>query len=74
MPRALRAFAPSRENLKQGYAPLYRAGMACPGCGAGHWIVGRASAECASCHTAIPLAPAQAAPAAIGYPAWSRRP
>ena len=28
----------------------------CPGCGSTHWLVGRESAECARCDTALPLA------------------
>ena len=28
----------------------------CPGCGRTHWIIGRISAECAFCSTALPLA------------------
>lgn len=28
----------------------------CPGCGATSWYLGRISAECARCHTALPLA------------------
>lgn len=61
--------------LKRGYAPLYRAGAACPGCGAGHWIVGRVSAECARCGTAIPLAPTDGPRApAERLPAWATRP
>jgi hypothetical protein len=28
----------------------------CPGCGRSQWIVGRVSAECAFCSTALPLA------------------
>lgn len=27
----------------------------CPGCGRSHWIIGRISAECAFCTTALPL-------------------
>jgi hypothetical protein len=27
----------------------------CPGCGRTHWIVGRVTAECAFCATALPL-------------------
>ena len=27
----------------------------CPGCGRAHWIIGRFSAECAFCATALPL-------------------
>ena len=30
----------------------------CPGCGRTHWIIGRISAECAFCATALPLAEA----------------
>ena len=27
----------------------------CPECGKAHWFVGRMSAECAFCHTALPI-------------------
>ena len=27
----------------------------CPGCGRQHWLVGRVTAECAFCKTALPL-------------------
>ena len=27
----------------------------CPGCGRGHWYIGRIMAECAFCGTALPL-------------------
>lgn len=27
----------------------------CPGCGHSNWYIGRHSAECAFCHTAMPL-------------------
>lgn len=47
-----RALQPAR-----GYRPAYAAGAACPGCGHRGWHVGRASAECARCATALPLAP-----------------
>ena len=30
----------------------------CPGCGRTHWYVGRVSAECGFCATALPLAAA----------------
>jgi len=44
----------------RGYAPAYRTGGAnhCPGCGRSHWLVGRSTAECAFCATAIPIADA----------------
>lgn len=42
---------------QQGYHVVYRQGERnfCPGCGRSHWLVGRISAECAFCSTAIPL-------------------
>jgi hypothetical protein len=45
---------------KRGYAPLYREHEVnhCPGCGRTHWLIGRVSAECAFCSTAMPLAEA----------------
>ena len=40
-----------------GYSPVYYEGTInhCPACGHAHWIVGRQSAECAICSTALPL-------------------
>lgn len=36
--------------------PPYRsAGARCPGCGRSHWLIGRATAECGFCATALPL-------------------
>ena len=42
----------------RGYHAVYREGELnhCPGCGRTHWIIGRVSAECAFCTTALPLA------------------
>lgn len=40
-----------------GYRPLYSGGARCPSCAGGAWHVGRASAECARCGTALPLSP-----------------
>ena len=42
----------------RGYQPLYHLDIEnrCPGCGKSHWYVGRFSAECAYCETALPLA------------------
>jgi len=42
----------------RGYRPLYQAGSICPSCGATSWHIGRQSAECARCATALPFAPA----------------
>jgi hypothetical protein len=41
----------------RGYHAVYHAGEVnhCPGCGRTHWIIGRVSAECAFCSTAMPL-------------------
>lgn len=45
----------------RGYHAAYREGEVnhCPGCGRSHWIVGRLSAECAFCATALPLSEAR---------------
>ncbi|WP_337658970.1 hypothetical protein [Sphingorhabdus sp. Alg231-15] len=44
--------------LQRGYQPMYHLDIVnrCPGCGKSHWHVGRFSAECAHCETALPLA------------------
>src|SRR4051794_41861836 len=55
----------------RGHHVVYRAQETnrCPGCGRAQWHVGRATAECAFCETAIPLAEAKwiggDAPAAV---------
>lgn len=56
MPRALA----SDLSLVPGagsYRPVYREGRfnSCPGCNRTQWLVGRFSAECAFCGTALPL-------------------
>ena len=42
----------------RGFRPLYHADSVnhCPACGHTHWHIGRTTAECAFCDTAIPLA------------------
>lgn len=44
--------------LERGYSAVYRADRVnhCPGCGRSQWLIGRSTAECAFCATAIPLA------------------
>lgn len=44
----------------RGYQVLFRPNEAnhCPGCGRAQWLVGRVTAECVFCHTALPLADA----------------
>jgi hypothetical protein len=40
-----------------GYRVQYRADETnhCPGCGRSHWLVGRVTAECAFCGTALAI-------------------
>lgn len=42
---------------ERGYHIVYREHQVnhCPGCGHTHWYIGRMSAECAFCSTALPL-------------------
>lgn len=42
---------------RHGYSPTYWAGEVnhCPGCGRSQWIIGRITAECAFCATALLL-------------------
>jgi hypothetical protein len=59
----------------RGYHAVYRDGEVnhCPGCGRTHWIIGRMSAECAFCSTALPLT--EAFNQGNGTPVfWSSRP
>ncbi len=48
--------------IARGYHVVYRENQVnhCPGCGRTHWYVGRFSAECGFCSTALPLAEATA--------------
>lgn len=43
------------DPARRGYHIVYRENEAnhCPGCGRSHWYVGRLSAECAFCGTAL---------------------
>ena len=43
---------------RRGYHVVYRTSETnhCPGCGRSHWYVGRLTAECCFCATALPLA------------------
>lgn len=44
----------------RGYHAVYREREKnfCPGCGRSHWWLGRVSAECVTCGTALPFADA----------------
>jgi hypothetical protein len=46
------------DPAQRGYFAVYHSGEVnhCPGCGRTHWHVGRLSAECAFCGTALMLA------------------
>jgi len=56
--RASPSFAASL--AKRGHHIVYRANSLnhCPGCGRSQWYIGRVSAECGFCGTAVPLAEA----------------
>ncbi len=53
-----RKFSFPLDLLLRGFVITYRAHEEnrCPGCGKSHWYVGRITAECAFCSTAVPLA------------------
>ncbi|HEY0113188.1 MAG TPA: hypothetical protein VGB59_08550 [Allosphingosinicella sp.] len=48
----------AHDPARRGFLPLYHPGETnrCPGCGRTHWYVGRLSAECGFCGTALALA------------------
>ena len=50
---------------RRGLAQIYRTDTTnnCPACGHAQWHVGRSTAECAFCETALPLAAAASQPA-----------
>src|SRR3954451_12920009 len=57
--RATPSFAATLAN--RGHHIVYRANSDnhCPGCGRSNWFIGRISAECGFCGTAVPLAEAR---------------
>jgi hypothetical protein len=50
----------SHDPAYRGYHAVYRTRETnyCPGCGRTHWWIGRISAECVYCSTALPFADA----------------
>jgi hypothetical protein len=60
----LKAATPLRRLASRGWLPLYHQDTVnhCPSCGHTHWHIGRATAECAFCETALPLAMVSAQP------------
>src|SRR5258708_909129 len=57
MPKSNQARRTTFNPNARGYHAVYHDGEInhCPGCGRTHWIIGRISAECAFCSTALPL-------------------
>ena len=55
---------------KRGHHIVYRANESnhCPGCGRSHWHIGRVTAECGFCGTAVPLAEASVMEAVSAAP------
>ena len=51
---------------RRDFTPLYHADVTnhCPACGKAHWTIGRSTAECAFCETALPLSASSARPQA----------
>ena len=47
----------AHDPVLRGYHAVYREHEVnhCPGCGRSHWYIGRFSAECGFCSTALPL-------------------
>src|SRR6476659_5759057 len=66
--RASPSFAASL--AQRGHHIVYRANTdnQCPGCGRSHWYIGRISAECGFCGTAVPLAETSVVEAAPATP------
>lgn len=57
--RAAASFAATL--AQRGHHVVYRTNASnhCPGCGRSHWYIGRITAECGFCGTAVPLAEAR---------------
>ena len=55
---------PLPARLSRGFIPLYHQDTVnhCPSCGQRNWHIGRSTAECAFCETALPLAMVAAQP------------
>jgi hypothetical protein len=53
-----RRTTPAQRIQERGYQMFFRHDQVnhCPGCGRSHWHVGRSTAECAFCGTALPFA------------------
>lgn len=62
--REFRNGRPLPARLSRGFVPIYHQDTVnhCPSCGHKHWHIGRSTAECAFCETALPLAMVAAQP------------
>jgi hypothetical protein len=56
--RPRRNVAPAPKPVPRASVAAYRPGTHCPGCSHSNWLVGRITAECAFCGTALPRAEA----------------
>lgn len=54
----------ARNVARRSFAQLYHSDTVnhCPACGHTHWHIGRSTAECAFCDTALPLAASMSQP------------
>lgn len=59
---------------RHGYMPLYHSGEVnrCPGCFRSQWLIGRSSAECAFCGSALPLEHTGLQGTSLGATYWDR--
>ena len=65
----------AHDPASRGYHVVYREHEVnhCPGCGRTQWLIGRMSAECAFCTTALPLKEASNHGPAAAPVFWSGR-
>ena len=63
-----------RSPAAHGYSPIYRQGELnrCPGCGLASWIIGRSTAECSDCGSALPLQHTGLEGCSLGGLYWDR--
>jgi hypothetical protein len=56
--REFAKMTPLAQLMERALLPLYYQDTVnhCPSCGGKHWHIGRSTAECAFCETALPLA------------------
>lgn len=59
---------------RHGYSPIYHLNEVnrCPGCDRSQWLIGRITAECAFCGTALPLEHSGLEGTSMGDIYWNR--